>query len=834
MFVAMDIQHHLKLYARMRKAVAEHHPGRLSSLEATVQAYDGDPDLLDKFLLKFGSNDPYEAAGNARLVSAVFRTPEEIKRAGDILGISESGHKLTDQIFVYRNVHNESQQWVSGSQAITKIMEAFGMPEQAGVLTTSQRRKDIVEQKKRRMRQALQEYVPTLEAVLEQPGLLNYVPRRKERIELKQLLRLDELKRRIHSFEALLAANPDWLDEHKPTYLLAMDPGGRFFGWFRRQLKELPTSIRDMYTTLTSPYVEIPEEKQRFMLGALFVYAASRMPIHRQVVLGGYQQDLEYIASLPRDHHLVQQYGLPRLLPVQDILRKKEITLLEASRVIDAYPFLQIRQQVNQEYLSRYSQEWSKALDRLRPLFIVDGKWREDSLGTSVPLERLKKSVYFSTLQREDFEVIKDMLRLQTLAVTLERFYAALPVQECKRKVDRITTMQRRLRSMDDRFKEHNVVVAFPEDAPEVVRDWKHVLYRRKEFDLAENFEGKYGLSLEELVKRMPFVFSGEVVSTNLRERMSRHAAYGLYSTADVEGLEQEIARAKSLIPYDRIREDAEKARKILKHPLIVRFDREYLLPRSEEAYTGELPVAVMQDVLEAGAQLQESETQQRGIGDIIALREEMRKGRFYQGSVEGKLTLIETGYQRILPEPVLEIHGVQVLDVRNWRSHCAALQEIVAHPSAQWVRRLHYLTGRDADALLRQIGLKWTEPSAWARAKDIGPDSYVQRTLMQAVDDTYQRLKVLFAFAEEVVGEGLDIVKQGELYDRYAVSIKGTTVRDKGRFKQSFDKFNYHQRQWVSYRPLSKGKIGELTLKLKEYNEQHGAALRMEISYIA
>ncbi len=86
------------LYRRMKRAVAATAPEHISELDRIMAKYNGEPRLLDAFLDRFGSDNPWEAAQNARLRQTIFRTAEELKSEGQIHGVSESGHKLTDQI----------------------------------------------------------------------------------------------------------------------------------------------------------------------------------------------------------------------------------------------------------------------------------------------------------------------------------------------------------------------------------------------------------------------------------------------------------------------------------------------------------------------------------------------------------------------------------------------------------------------------------------------------------------------------------------------------------------------------------------------------------------
>ncbi len=808
---------------------------KVPELERILSSYSGQHKVLQDFSLTFGSDDPWEAAQNARLYQVRFRTPQEIKEEGEPLGHSASGQTLVRQLYAYRHVKQRERILTFGSQSITKILEAFGTPEQQEQLSPEGRHKTLEKRRKQMRRALLEDFVPTMEQVLEQPGLLKYVQKISERRRLKSIIKLEDLRRRVESFEDLFYGNPAFLEAEKPAYLLALDPGGSFFGWFKRKLTALPKDVRDDYTTLMHYYEEMPHREVQQLMGKLFLYAALHRPVKREAIIGGYQQDFEFLKGLPEHHPLIQKYGQPNLASISNILRRKEITLLEATKVFDAYPMQEVRREANQEYLQRYKPEFDRILHRVRPLFIKGEKWLPDSLGTSVPLERLKKSIYFATLQHEDFQVVRDMLRLQTLAMSEERFYQALPLQEFKEKADSITAIARRLRYMDDRFKEHSITVKDPEDAIFLANQWKHGLYRGKGFAVAENFAEKYGLSLDEALQRM--VFHHEVkrlVWTELQQRMKRYAQYSLYSTKDMEGLESELKTVQELIPYAAVQEKAVKARQITQHRLVTKVP---WLPNEHTQYLYPENLRDLEEILQLEQKLTSLDELHQGVVDkLLTSREYLQKKTFYAGSWDTFLSLREQDYAQVREEPTQTIAGVQILDVGKLAQHLAQLQKDYSAISGSWLEKTRYLVSWEAESSIKGTGRQLPEARIWHQVNEMPRGSYVQKSLVTQIEELYQQLvKSSYSLAAEVVALGLAELQQGELFDSYTAMVTGTSNKDKGRFKQRFQEFMYNNsnQNWSSYQPLSKGKLGRISLELRKYNKDFGTALSMRLTKI-
>ncbi len=830
----MDLSRHRALYRRMKAKVAETMPERASELDTVLSAYDGDVTILRNFLLKFGSDNPWEAAQNASLRQAIFRTKKKASR--EILGISESGHKLTEQMFILTHKYDPTRAWHSGSQAILKIMEAFGTPQQKEGYTSEGKRK-LAEKKKGQARDTLHDFADSLEEVLRDPSRLAHVQSRNERLEVQKILEVDALRHRIQQLDALLYGNSAFVDEHHPSYLLAMDPGGTLFGWFKRKMKELPTAIRDIYTTVTSPIVEIAETDRKFMFGSLLAYAAANMPLRREAVLGGYQEDLEFVLKLNEHDPLIQKYGKPNLAPVRNILRQNEITLIDATRVFDAYPIDQVRREINKQCYEQYQAEVKNVLNILTPLFIHEGRWFEDSLGTSVPWKRLRESVYSLCLQREDFIPVTDLLRLQTLAPTEEKFYQALSLPQFRQKIKAVVIAGRKVKVLGELQRESAGEAVERGERTEEIKRTNGRIIRGQEYRLAEDFLETQGVSLNEFIERVEYVNrKRRVIWGKLKDKMLAEAGYGLYSTTDLESLEPVMEEAKALISYAAVKESVDQADTLFQHPLVKRFDKYHLLPNEAHRWTTPEKAAFLQELLTTVGNKLRAEEEKYGdkLEPILERREKWIRSRLYNALPSAqKLSITRTILEYDEPRTYLDC-GITILDVGSLEQALGRFeQEYIAVNSlpADWKKQANYVVSRSAESLLRNIGKGISDTATWKAVKEMRPEHYVHQQLRQEVEEMYEQMKHCLTYVPGSISEGREIFEAAELYDSFKVEIGGE-IKLSRQFRDNFGQELYltQDKRWVSRRQLDKRVIAELTKRIDGYNWEHELGLSLRV----
>lgn len=820
----MNLRRNALLYRRIKTAVAQAMPERASELDKIMGAYDGNPRILFTFLQKFGSDNPWEAAKNAYLRQAIFRAPQESTR--EILGVSESGHKLTEQLFVLTHTYDPTRVWRSGSRAILKILEAFGTPAQQEQLTPEGQQR-LKAKKNAQGKAALRDFVGSLEEVLLDPSRISDIQGRNERLQVQKILDVDALRQRILSLDTMLYGNTAFVDDLHPSYLLAMDKGGTLFGWFKRRFNELPIAIRDIYTTVVNPIVDSNEQDRKFMVGALLAYAAANMPVRREAIVGGYQQDLDFMMKLPENDPLIKKYGRPDLMLVRNILKQKEITLLDATRVFDAFPIDRVRQEVNHEHYQRYAAEVESILEKLQPLFIHDGKWHEDSLGASVPLARLKETPYFTCLQREDFLPVMNFLRVQTIAPTPEKTYQALPLQQFHHTIDAIVIAGRKVRA----FNELQTDAAGNRTAGKIIRG--------QEYDLRENFEATHALPLDEFLQRVDYLHQKKHIHWGpLRQKMQEEARYGLYSKPDVESLQPILEEAKSLRRYEDIRNFAEAADKLLSHPLVKpgKFRNYGLLPDSSNIFIEPAKVEFLTRLLQTGSQLRAIDLKYGdSLPTILQRREQWEHARLYSlQSAEKKFAVTWTLLE--YDEPTKDIGcGVYVLDLEVLQQTMDTMDKeyvSVKNLPEHWKERVHYLVSRNAEPLLRGMGMSISDTVTWRNIQDLQEHHYIHQELVEEAEKLYGRMEKQFSYIQNSISSGREELEQAALYDGFNLKIVGN-IGNSRRFRQEFGRRFYHHASqgWIASSWEYKGSIGDLTRRIRDYNAAQGTKITLEVT---
>ncbi len=751
----MDIAKNYQLYRKIATAVAETSPERAGQIDKILKEYDGDPRLLNLWLERFNSDNPWEACRNAKLVQAIFRTPKEMREERDIVR-SESGHELRDELFVVTHAYDPKRTWKSGSQALTKIYQTFGTEEQQEVLTAEGRERR--QQRRRGLSdEALQSVVRTLEEVLDDPNRIEDVQKHTDQAKIIAILGLDEeLRRRLSQLDRVVYGNMAFVEQDSKTFLVAADRGGMFYGWFERQLEKLPIPIRDIFTTVRNPAVEIPDDERSFMLGSLIAYAASHMPIRREAVIGGYQKDLDFIMGLPKEHPLVQQYGTPQLEKVRHILAQHEVSMVDAVRVMDTYPVDVIRKEVNKAAYEKYQDEFRYIIEKLEPLLITNGKWREDCYGESIPMERLKKSVYFATLARDDFKAVRNLLRLKTLAPG-ERMYQAVAMEEFQGMLDEVLLAARKVQSLQKRMDADGMIVDNPEDAFNMEDGFSAMerwlarilskLPKGSHYDIIEHFAAQYRLPFDELILRadtmLPKKSDLGKIWWKRRSPLMLERESGIYSKKRMNELSAVTEMARQCVPYEAWREKVEEALRIQSDERVQSSNffggwpigkRPYLTMEEQQRI---LELLRVDEILKA-----QEATLGEKVGEILDRRKALLSLPLYRGNTQDFISMEMRHYDRG-QEPKMAFGGVKILDVANLPEYMdrtlasyTTLEEL-----QEWRNKLRYLISRNGERKLAVVGIRNSTPQAYYAVKSMEGGGYVENSFVRAIEELYTRI---------------------------------------------------------------------------------------------
>ncbi len=836
------------LYRRIKVAVAQDEPEKIGQLDQTLTTYGGDYRLLQEFLRLFGSNNPYEASRRAVLKQAVFRTPTEMRQEGEIYGLSVSGHKLTDQIFVLTHQYDPTRMWRSGSEAITKILEAFGTEEQKEPFTPKGK-EHIHQRKKAQAQKTLHEVVQTLEDVLRDPEKIQDVQSRNDRLKVHHILELDEeLKRRLLQLDKVIYGNTALMATDTSSHLLALDKGGMLMGWFGRQIKTLPETIRDIYTTIVNPLIAVPEEERKFMFGSLIAYAAGHMYVQKEAIVGSYLQDLDFIMrELPEEHPIVEQYGKPDLTAVRHILPRAEITLLEAVQIFDIYPVHEVRRGINQHYFQKFKSEIEPLIEKLTPLFISNAKlnlrlgdqqvdfingskWREDCYGASVPLTRLKKSIYAATLCGEDFHAIRDWLRLKTLTQNNEtRFYQAQSLKEFIQHVDSLVTASRKLVSLEQTLGEEKIEIEDPENVEGI--KLPKILLRGKEYSTTERFASSEEITLVEFIKRCDY---GEKYSKDwkkLRGKVAEAERAGLYSEKNIETLRPLLERVKQYIPYAQKQAKVEAAtnfveanesrgRALLHHTgmwILPKFTQPYLTPEECER---------VDKIQLAKVELEQLEQTVPNFAELLGRRKELRKVFVYH--LDKSTKTISSIFYDTRGEPTVRLQGIDFTnpsDLEQYLDEFTANTVLPTSLAQEWWNKFDYLISKDIYSNLSTSG-----KNLHSEVNRKNQTVYIHSDIVQEVEKRYNSRSKALKWNSKVIASGAEELSAGELWDKYQITLTGGTDEQ----RSSFRNYSLGLSGSKTFSTMQKEDVAELTKKLAGYNVQARTDIRLGLSKVS
>jgi hypothetical protein len=820
------------LYRRMKTAVAQDEPGKVGELDKILSTYTGDYRILKQFLELFSSHNPWKASSQAVLKQAVFRTPTEMRTEGEIYGVSVSGHKLTDQIFVLTHTYDPTRVWRSGSRAITKILEAFGTEEQKEPFT-SKGKERIEHRKKAQAEICLKEVVQTLEDVLKNPDLIDNVQSRNDRLKVHHILELDEeLKRRLLQLDKVVYGNTALMDTDTSTHLLALDKGGMLMGWFERQKETLPKAIRDIYTTIVNPMISIPEEERKFMFGSLIAYAAGHMYVKKEAIVGNYIQDLDFIMKeLPEEHPIVKQYGKPDLTAIRHLLPKNEITLLEATTIFDIYPVDEVRRGINQHYFYKFQKEIEPLIEKLTPLFIRGGKWREDCYEDSVPLGRLKSSVYAAALCGEDFHAVRDWLRLKTLTQNHEtRFYQAQSLKEFIQHVDSLIIASRKLVSLEQTLRDNKIEIEDPENIEEI--KLPKILLHGKDYSTAERFASGEGITLTEFVKRCDY---GEKYSKEwkkLRGKVAEAQRAGLYSEKVIKDLRPLLDRVKQYIPYKQKQVEVETATNFVeanesRGRALLHHIGMWGLPKLTQPYLTPEECERVNKIISAKAELEQLEQTVPNLVELLERRKELRGTLVYH--LDKSTGEINSRFYDTREEPRIKLQEIEFTNPLDLEQHLNAFTAnavLLASLSQKWWSKFDYLISRDFYGNFSHGGTVLQKEANHCRGSW---PTYLHSELVQEVEKRYEKRNKSLKWSNKVIASGAEEFSAGELWEKYQVTLTGGTEEQRKIFK-NYGLGIYEKKD---FRTMHKEDVADLTKKLAEYNTQAKTHMKLELSKV-
>lgn len=758
MFINLFSHHYLmaiksdgELAHKIIEAVKETNPDKVQDVIFAIRHYDGSSETLDLFLQKFESYDPYVAASKAKLHNAVFRKSDEIKEFLDkygVKGFSHSGHMLKNQLFLFNSTQNPESFFVSGIQAISKIMENFGTSEKYDLLT-GQKADEIHSEKKRQAKQILK-YIPeTLEEILRDPSLIKDIQSTKDKQKVKYIFGLDEeLEKRILQLNELILTNPNLTDQYSKTNLLALEEGGQLKNKLKKKLDSMPPRVRDAYTQYYSPYTTISQDRQKELFGIILSYEFIHTPINKHAALSGYISDFEYLNSLPETHEI---FSMKSKKNFQLDLAKQshwlydhqisEIYLVDAVKAFDIFPIDAARKNLSQLYLSKYKEDLENK-KQLEELFVKDKHIEKDSLSSSVPVIRLRESIYDKILDRLDFQNVKDLAITKVLAPVEDEWMSALSMKQFKTILDGVVLAKRKVDILKEALAKKKIIF---EDSPKAIQKMKDeylVIQKPHKFDLVENFENEHGLSIEEIVERLNHSYKSDRVALNAIRDLKLNLKYKIYSTKHIEMLDKHTYQGKSLlqnikelIPKDEFKPLYDNYISIKTPDLITKIDEgfidlryKYIHPNIVEK-TKQLTQA-KQDL----AKLQEQFSKQ--LVELLPKANILKSSKFYNVDVSDtkSIEVYESITVPLIKENNFQYwHPKQMIEFANTVSEQYINKNSLSDDK---IERLKYLTSFKAQKELKSRGMNMSSASTWRTIKDFSENDnvYLEKSSIEKI----------------------------------------------------------------------------------------------------
>lgn len=796
-----------ELYSRMKMAVAERTPGRLVEFERTAQDYPGSIPLLSKWLEHAGHDNPYLACQSMTLAPT---SRFSVKNGGrQALGVSASGHKLYRQHIMFVPNHNTTNTFAGGSELFMNIIQSFGTLEQQDRFSDEGREKN--QRRKRSNAELAMESLPsTLDELVTSAQDLQGPRSELLRQRAEAILKMDEeIRSRLVELDRLTSGSASALGN--PTYFVEADKGGQLFGWLKRNYKSLPAGIQEIFDMFNNSLVDMEDE--RLYMGALIAYEAANRFVKKEAALGTFLDDLALVEQLAQDspqHPVIQEYGEPDLSRVRGLLEQEELTRVDAVRVLQAYPIDRVRLDVNSRYLERVA-GFGDALDSMRHLFMVGEQWRDDSMGGSVPMGRLKATAYNSALTYHEFRAVRDALRYSTLARGRDNMLKAVSIRDFRELAAKVVLAGRKHSHLSDVLSEKGLCLA-DEDIREKLEGVE--LFRGKDFALAEDFEDVYGISLQDFLARGEdaakqsghHAFSWRKIGSSLRTP----ASYGIWNKAvDVEWFANAASR---MTPREELAELIEKAAYVKHHPLV-------LNPEQVKIPDAEFLLETRKQEVErwAGAASRLGELPE----DVMQRRELWQSIPLYGGHVGSFISVHKNDYSRM--EPRSRHQDIEFVVAEELAGFLDRLDNDYVPLSAEWREKAVYLSSARAKDVMRRVGKTHMFHDNYA-LRGMPENAYVHRVLVESVDALEHQIQETLGYCPEVLDGDVHLSRS------YAVKAVGTTMRDKGRFKPAFPNFRWRKRFWEAP-PVSGAQAMELSSRVAAYNREHGAEVRLKLT---
>lgn len=592
------------LAVRVANAVARTSRARVNEAVEKLVNYRGSLTILEDFLNRIGTDDPFIATERAQVVVLpVSQLPrsavivEDAEEEQEIIGQHESvrgasGHIITGMIYCAYDSNSPAGSigFFSKRQAITRPFEAFN-PDRF----TEEKAKVVRKRREKSYLDILSGLA--LEDLEREPGI---VSDSRSPVLLRDFAVYRELQDAIQDYRRQHASilYGDDIKIASPRGLgVRTDAGGSFLGWFERQLeagKDLPEGILVAYQSIKDPDVHLDAETERDYIRGLIAYQRVNSFISKDAALAGAASDLEEFEGLPSDDPLRLD---PRVAEAKRELQEiavnpqGEIRVTDLGAILSKAGLSEFRSNMNRRTLERFREEYEQALAYFDFLFTEHGHMLEDTLQGSVPMGRLSKTIYGArigssglltekderkpALGQQDFRHVLDGIFHKVVSRGDDaRLLQSMPVKDFREMVEGAICAYRKAVYLDNCVGESGIN-ADRLDASTLPDDFQPVVPTGRNLRPAETFleiektSGKEVLPLRELIERTTCLGLGDSKARAQLPQFKAYAEAGVYPSAAEESLRTLHVPATRYVSADEMAEQLEAVREMLESPLV-------------------------------------------------------------------------------------------------------------------------------------------------------------------------------------------------------------------------------------------------------------------------
>ena len=636
-----------------------------------------------------------------------------------------------------------------------------------------------------------------------------------------------------------------------PEYHAVTDVGGMLLTKFERaiQYNELPQRIRNDYLLVSDTLAEHPQEKIDAAMRRLTAYAAVTFKFSSKV-LEPYKADLCFIEQNnlhPVIDRFIDEFGRPSVDP--SLLDKKEVSAVEAMQIIDAYPLDTLRHLVNTYHAQTDSgREAFAALSALEGLFIEDGRLDEGSLKSRLSKGKLNERYASLVLTDKELRAAQQLTSTNILVGRdRERFYGMHSMPDFNDAMEDLQVIGRKLNYLTA-VTQHAATDIIKEEDKIRLAHLNGSILRKDTYALAEQFEQKHGLTIDDFLARGNFALKSQKTTPltvvrfenawyTLRDRLQETKDHGLYD-ADLDGRVASFIdkswNLKKYVPISEVEGDLQMISNAAASPL-ARPD----LPFKLRKILGDKPTFLSpEDVREANPVLGTAKAFSE-LSEEEVIRYQMLKeaglDRIYTGTVADIGAVVR---DRNSSPSLTNLLGLPPVD--NIKAVVeASLGAVPAKDlPEEWRRKARYLASTEARLL-------FYDGEITPRRDDLTRLSYPSQTLYVApslvvdVDERYGVINGRIAERADLTIIATDKEEFRKLWPdrRYRFAITGTRAKDASSFKvrlqqRGSDGFRWNKsvQAWESQKLYSKLEIAHFSQRVADYNSNIGADLKIAI----